>query len=238
MLPQHSLVASCRPVTLQDILKCCDIGPAVSEVSRQLPSLPQQTVELAVTFCLGDVDAAMQLLTSTSKPAAMPPGGPTTTNSTNSIVTVHGSVNLQHSAGGARPSSWLENTGELAQCMSSALNIANELKVFTDKLVALQQQQGSAVLRNTATPQLPANLPIQGLLLPPTALNGKGHRLSSTGMVVNGVFWIYHSHFSMAIVTTGWHNGKMCTITDSEMPVMYPSFTAHSISCQLPPCLH
>lgn len=167
--------ALCRPVTLQTILQCTDIQPAVREVGRRLPHLPEQTVELATTFCLGDVEAAVQLLSSSSPMAAFGDGGGggkggSTAHGTTVVEELAGAEGtMAEAANGACPSgaevvvavpaaaaagsnscqaagsagsgSYLDSSGELAQCMSSALTIATELRAFTERLINLQQQQ-------------------------------------------------------------------------------------------------
>ncbi|MEW5299794.1 MAG: hypothetical protein WDW36_002772 [Sanguina aurantia] len=55
-----------RPLTVQDLLKHLDVESCMAAVHARVPGIPHQTVELAATLCMADVEAAVQLLSTSA----------------------------------------------------------------------------------------------------------------------------------------------------------------------------
>jgi hypothetical protein len=126
---------------VQELLQCCGLAPQVQQ-------LPTDSVEAALTFCLGDRQAALQLLTAAAAQAAgAQAGGP--------------------AGGGGQV--WLGDACGLAQRM----DIAGELRCFSGpRLPAKQQLAGAA----GPAPEQGLEVPACGVVLLGRA--GPGGRLA------------------------------------------------------------
>ena len=114
-----------------DLLKYQDLTQAVTNLLHRVPSINQQTAQIAIQQTLGDEDAAAAFLNAAMSKSHMPTSGD---------PNIMASLLLQNLPPGFNLPA---NSGEVVQAMAAAMAKASELQLATDKLAvaAIQSQQ-------------------------------------------------------------------------------------------------
>ena len=114
-----------------DLLKYQDLTQAVTNLLRRVPSINQQTAQIAIQQTLGDEDAAAAFLNAAMSKSHMPTSGDPNTMASLLLQNLPPGFNLP------------ANSGEVVQAMAAAMAKASELQLATDRLAvaAIQSQQ-------------------------------------------------------------------------------------------------
>lgn len=114
-----------------DLLKYQDLTQAVTNLLHRVPTINQQTAQIAIQQTLGDEDAAAAFLNAAMSKSHMPTSGDPNTMASLLLQNLPPGFNLP------------ANSGEVVQAMAAAMAKASELQLATDKLAvaAIQSQQ-------------------------------------------------------------------------------------------------
>ncbi len=114
-----------------DLLKYQDLTQAVTNLLHRVPSINQQTAQIAIQQTLGDEDAAAAFLNAAMSKSHMPTSGDPNTMASLLLQNLPPGFNLP------------ANSGEVVQAMAAAMAKASELQLATDRLAvaAIQSQQ-------------------------------------------------------------------------------------------------
>ncbi|KAA6428490.1 MAG: hypothetical protein FRX49_01366 [Trebouxia sp. A1-2] len=128
---QPDLNSVSRPMNPLDLLKYQDLTQAVTNLLHRVPSINQQTAQIAIQQTLGDEDAAAAFLNAAMSKSHMPTSGDPNTMASLLLQNLPPGFNLP------------ANSGEVVQAMAAAMAKASELQLATDRLAvaAIQSQQ-------------------------------------------------------------------------------------------------
>lgn len=128
---QPDLSSVSRPMNPLDLLKYQDLTQAVTNLLHRVPSINQQTAQIAIQQTLGDEDAAAAFLNAAMSKSHMPTSGDPNTMASLLLQNLPPGFNLP------------ANSGEVVQAMAAAMAKASELQLATDRLAvaAIQSQQ-------------------------------------------------------------------------------------------------
>ncbi len=105
-----------------DLLKYQDLTQAVTNLLHRVPSINQQTAQIAIQQTLGDEDAAAAFLNAAMSKSHMPTSGDPNTMASLLLQNLPPGFNLP------------ANSGEVVQAMAAAMAKASELQLATDRL--------------------------------------------------------------------------------------------------------